>query len=717
MSAKIEFRIEERHAAGGNPAAARMIPRIATPLSAFGVFWAAFLLFQSEPLLGKYLLPWFGGSPTVWTTCMLFFQVMLLAGYGYAHLSLARLGAAHQAAIHAVLLLASVCMLPITPPADWRPDDGANPIVTILAVLLGSVGLPFLVLSTTSPLLQAWYVRLCPGRSPYPLYALSNLGSLVALLSYPLFFEPYFTLGEQMRGWSLGFVVIALCLLALIALFWRQSLRHAIGARPGNGDSDSPGIAGELRPGLRWGLWLGLPAAASALLLATTNQLCQDVASIPFLWIVPLALYLLSFITAFAHRFGYVRLVFVPLQILGVFGMVTVLYSGPTLDLAWQVMLYAFGMFSCCMTCHGELYRLRPDPEHLTGYYLGIAAGGALGSLFVSVLAPLLFSMYFEFHIALLASCGLPLYSLYLDHRARYRPWVQRWVSAGIAIAMLLLAVRLTHHAWATAGGKLWVNRDFYGVLRVENRDSGDPAQARRVLRHGSIDHGFQFLAPGRRRWPTAYYGPSSGIGRVLNRPGVGLGRRIGLVGLGTGTLLAYARPEDTVLIYEINPNVVDVAERFFSFIGDSPATVERVVADARMALEREPDRHFDVLVLDAFSGDAIPLHLLTREALAIYRRHLRPDGILAINISNHHLDLGPVIRGLAEQAGLDYRIVWNGPTGDGGNYGSFWALMSRNARRLAGLAPEDSDDHRLIHPTRSMVWTDDYSNLYRVLK
>ncbi|CAL1241820.1 spermidine synthase [Candidatus Methylocalor cossyra] len=679
----------------------------------FTVFWSAYLLFQLEPLIGKFILPWFGGSPAVWTTCMLFFQTVLLAGYGYAHLSLRRLTPAHQAIIHLVLLLAAAAMLPITPAARWKPEDPTQPTLYILILLLGSVGLPYFALAATGPLLQAWFARRCPERSPYPLYALSNLGSLSALLSYPFLFEPYFKLGQQTQGWSFGF---ALFVLVCAALAW--DFRHhapprgevQVRAR----DEGDRRLSDRVHPALLRFLWLALPSAASALLLAVTNQLCQDVASVPFLWIVPLSLYLVSFVLCFARRSWYVRSVFIPAAALGTFGLVTVLYQGAQVGLAWQVGIYSAGLFFACMTCHGELYRLRPEPERLTGYYLAIAAGGALGGAFVAVAAPLLFPLYFEFHLALLACCGLTLLALAQDPQAsgRWRP-----LRPLFALGLVVLAGRLANHAYQTASAKTVVSRNFYGVLRVEERSPDDPAQRRRVLRHGAIDHGFQFLAPDRKNLPAAYYGPQSGIGLALDHYRRPAGRRIGVVGLGTGTLLAYGRPGDRFRVYEINPSVVRLAQEYFSYLRDSPAEHTIVVADARLALEREPPQDFDLLILDAFSGDAIPLHLLTAEALSLYLRHLRPGGLLAFNISNRHLDLGPVMAALAERGKLQLRIVHSPPSPDGVTlYATDWALLTGDPAFFA-QSGIDATPGRQPPPAGRVLWTDDYSNLFRVLK
>jgi len=682
---------------------------------AFTSFWGAYLLFQLEPLIGKFILPWFGGSPAVWITCMLFFQVFLLAGYAYAHLNLDWFSARRQGMLHAGLLLIALLTLPVTPEQSFKPESSEHPTFDILMLLTSSIGLPYFILSTTSPLLQAWIVRINPNRSPYTLYALSNFGSLLALLSYPFFFEPYFKLGEQTLGWSVGFVIyLGLC--AAIALdFRRLAKAEAIVARPVAIDDESL-ISDRLSPAVLWLFWLALPAATTTLLLAATNQLCQDVASVPFLWIVPLSLYVLSYIFCFAHNDWYKRRIYIPALFLAAIALVMALYGGENFTLEAQVGIYSAGLFFCCMTCHGELYRLRPQHSQLTAYYLAIAAGGALGGIFVALLAPLLFSLYYEFHISLFACCLLTLSAVAVDSQLSGQKRRKRliWLFAG---AMLIwLGINLANQAFQAASGKIRVNRNFYGVLRVEERSVENPALAKRVMRHGAIDHGFQFLAADKQHMPTAYYGNDSGAGLALTHFSREHGRRVGLVGLGTGTLLTYGKADDYFRIYDIDPAVVELAQTYFSYIKNTAARYDIVVADARLALEREAPQAFDLLILDAFSGDAIPMHLLTEQALQLYLRHLRPDGVLAIHITNHYLDLRPLVSGLAKRAGYDYLLVQSPPSEDLGWYRADWALLSKNQPFLQGPVLQKAKSTSAT-PIESMIWTDDFSNLFRLLK
>ncbi len=681
---------------------------------AFISFWGAYLLFQLEPLIGKFILPWFGGSPMVWITCMLFFQVFVLAGYAYAHFNLRFFSARHQTLIHLSLLTIALLSLPVTPEQSFKPDNSNQPTLNILLLLASSIGLPFFILSTTSPLLQAWIARVNPKRSPYMLYALSNFGSLLALFIYPFLFEPYFKLGQQTLGWSLGFIVYVL-LCGLIAFDFHRLAKQQVIAATAVVIDDEVLISDKISPKLLWFFWLALPAATSALLLAATNQLCQDVASVPFLWIVPLSLYVLSFIFCFAERNWYQRWFFIPALFIGAIALVGVLYGGGKFTLEAQVGIYSFGVFCCCMTCHGELYRLRPQPSHLTAYYLAMSAGGALGGIFVAVVAPLVFPLYFEFHLSLFACCLLTLAAVIvesqLSQHSRQKPLV--WlVAAGF---LIWLGVNLGNQAYQTASDKTHISRNFYGVLRVEDRDTENPKLTKRVLRHGVIDHGFQFLAPEKQHLATAYYGNDSGVGLTLTNFPKANGRRIGIVGLGIGILLTYGQSNDYFRVYDINPTVVELADKYFTYLQDTKAKYEVIIADARLALEREEPQQFDLLVLDAFSGDAIPMHLLTEQALDVYARHLRPDGVLAIHITNHYLDLRPLVSGMAQRADYQYLFVESQPNQDLGRFRSQWALLTKNQAFLQQSVFADFPLNP--NPTEAIVWTDDFSNMFRLLK
>lgn len=703
-----------------DPAADSSLPfnqdLICRGLFALSTFWGAYLLFQIEPIIGKFILPWFGGSPAVWTTCMLFFQMLVLAGYGYAHLSLNFLNPQRQGLVHGLLLIFALCVLPITPSISGKPLDSNHPTVTILIILLTSVGLPFFVLGATSPLLQAWFARSCPGRSPYPLYALSNFGSLLALLSYPFIVEPYFPLGLQTNGWSVGFVGFVLICGGVSSLFVRLAKAGRISPNPILSDTELR-LADSFSALSRWLYWLGLPAISSILLLAVTNQLCQDVASVPFLWIVPLAFYLISFIFCFAERNWYQRRLFIPAAILGGVGLVVALYQGSQISLPGQIAIYSLGLFFCCMICHGELFRLRPQPTQLTAYYLAISLGGALGGLFVALISPLIFNQFFEFHLGIFACFAVVFSVLIFDKQRLTTRTASRWYWLSGWLFLTILGGALIKHAYNANAEQLLLSRNFYGVLRVVERDLEQPELARRVLRHGAIDHGFQFLAADKRQQATAYYRPETGVGLALSHFPRHQQRRIGIVGLGVGTLLSYGRAEDYFRLYDINPKVVELAQDHFSFVADSAAKHDIVIADARLALEREAAQHFDLLILDAFSGDAIPMHLLTLEALQQYIRHLKPDGILVIHIANRYLNLRPLLQGLAEQTGLQFKVVvTTSKDNDFGLYQTQWAYLTRNTEFLQ--LPQISQAlEASSNQFKSVLWRDDFSNLFSLLK
>ena len=660
------------------------------------IFLSSFLLFLVQPLIARLILPWFGGSAAVWTTCMLFFQVLLLGGYAYAHALNAKLRGRGQAIVHTVLLAAAVAGLPIAPAESWKPAGGEEPITRILLLLGATVGLPYFLLAATSPLLQAWYVRARPHGNPYRLFAISNLASLAALAGYPFVVEPYFAAHEQVVFWSWLFTgFAALC----AALAW---LTPPSAAEREFEESDAA------KP--PYLLWLSLAATGSVLLLAVTNHLTQNVASVPLLWLAPLTLYLLSFILTFEGR-GWYRpewLWWLLLLWLGAMAWLLV-DSDFHFDLPVQLGIYLPGLFLGCLFCHGELYRLRPAPRHLTAFYLTVAAGGALGGLLVAVIAPLVFNGYYEL--------GAGLVVLALLAAVRFAG-VNR--PARVASLAVLLGV-----AGCAAYDSLRYQRDvrvstrsFYGVLRVKEFGSpGEESYLRRLV-HGAIMHGEQYQYDGRRKLITTYYQPSSGIGAAIlsaqDRP-----IRVGVIGLGTGTIAAYGREGDVYRFYDIDPHVVALAKSEFSFLADSAARVEISLGDARLAMEREPPQRFDVLAVDAFSGDAIPVHLITREALGVYLGHVRPHGIVAFHVSNRFLDLVPVVARIAREHGVHAVVVRDEPDDDDDSLRSKsdWVLVSRDAAALqaqtivdAGAVPaEDRPDWR--------TWTDDYSNLIQILK
>ncbi|MFM9000192.1 MAG: spermidine synthase [Opitutia bacterium] len=702
------------------------------PAFSLAIFWGALLLFLVQPLIAKYILPWFGGSPAVWTTCMLFFQLLLLAGYAYAHFSTTRLRTRTQVVTHLALLGVSLLLLPIAPGDHWKPADGSSPTGSILLLLLGTIGLPYLALSATGPLFQAWFSRAHPGVSPYRLYALSNVGSLLALLGYPFLMEPRLGRHDQALWWSAGLAVFA----GLAAWCGRQVWLL--------GDLPPAATAESAKTGrLDRGLWLALPACGVILLLSVTNRLCQDIAVIPFLWVLPLSLYLLTFIICFDSPRWYHRAFWLPLLGVTLAAVAAWMAQGnmATPDQAWlapvawamdtaaglsmfgEIGLFLTTLFVGCMVCHGEVYRLRPAAGGLTGFYLSLSAGGATGGLFVALGGPALFNDYLELHVGLMLLGALTLAALWAAPDSPLAGWRRPWAWCGLILLLGVFGEALRIDAQAPVSGRILQSRNFYGVLKVlEEGDTGD-FDHKRTLQHGGTTHGLQFMAESRRRVPASYYTGTSGIGRAMRTVWPAGGRRIGVVGLGTGSMAAWGRPGDVMRFYEINDDVVRIARGSFTFLADTPAKVELVMGDARLSMEREQDQRYDVLVLDAFSSDAIPAHLLTKEAFVTYRRHLKPDGLLAVHISNRYLDLEPVVRLIAKESGLGVAVINDEDAVEfkvdefsGGAYTSDWMLLSADAKVLAQplIAKDASEEPEM--PAGARAWTDERSDLLSVL-
>jgi SAM-dependent methyltransferase len=666
------------------------------PLYYATVFASAFLLLLVQPVISKQILPWFGGSASVWTTCLVFFQTALLAGYFYVDLTVRHLAPRRQLLLHAMLLIVSLAVLPIIPSAHWKPGGAEAPAWLILALLTASIGLPYLLLSTTSPLVQAWATRSHPGTDPYPLYALSNGASMLALVGYPFLIEPWSPTARQAVGWSAGYALfVALC----VAAAWRSrsSAPPVPAAAPPVADGTPPSAA-------RQALWCSLAAAGSILLLAATNQITRNIAAVPLLWIVPLSAYLLSFILAFAgwyRRAWIMPAAAVAIVVMSLPRAYVELLRGPGAEIG---MLVA-GLFITCLFAHGELAALKPAPRHLTRYYLMLSLGGAAGSVLVGIGAPLLLPGYFELPVGLVLCASL----LYLQLRAR--PLLLRGAAAATIAAAVIGAAITVNDAYKNVR---YLARDFYGVLRVEQRGSGGGAW--RLLFNGTIVHGMQFLGRAQSALPTTYYTPTAGIGRLLTLLGRGpTPLRVGVIGLGAGTLAAYGRAGDTYRFYEIDSQVIAVAREQFSYLRSSAATIETALGDARLSLEREPPQQFDVLAIDAFSSDAIPVHLLTAEALAIYRKHMKPGGIIAFHVTNRFLNLVPVVERLAEAQGMHaVLVVDDGETPLGSL--SDWVLLSDSKAALE--VPQISEVAKPIDSNPDQkLWTDDFNNIVQVLK
>jgi spermidine synthase len=660
-------------------------------LYAIAIALSAALLFVVEPAAAKALLPGFGGSAGVWIACVLFFQVTLLLGYLYAYVLTRTLPAKAQAAVHIALLAACVCLLPWHPPIA---QAGGNPSLAIVSVLAASIGLPFFALCTTSPLLQSWYARAWqaqsgPARFPYRLFALSNAASLVALLAYPVGIEPLLPLSHQFLIWSAGFLIFA-ALAAVCALGARGAA-----APPDEKTPRDPPLQRPL-------LWIALAACAATLWPAVSNHLSQEVAAIPLLWVEPLSIYLLSFILCFEGRGWYnprIYRVLLPLACLTFAWRL----QGAAGGIAWELPIVGAALFVCCMFCHGELARLKPEPKQgLAFFYLTIALGGALGAAFVSLFAPNVFSSYLELPIGVAACFVLSMPLLY--GRGSPRQLLRLALVAAIAFAA---ASRFT------AGRQDLVRtRNFYGTLQIADSGSGDDKI--RSLYNGKVLHGIQYQTPVRSRIAVAYYPPESGIGQAMRWLPHQQPWRVGVVGLGTGTLAVYGRPGDSFRFYDINPAVIDVAWRYFHFLSESAAKVETVEADGRLGLQREPAHSLNMIALDAFSGDSIPIHLLTREAFQMYFDRLAPGGVVVIHVTNRYLDIASVVAALAADLHKPLVIVHNPQDAPRHIQAADWAILADRREDLADLEPFNNAS---ATSRKAPVWTDDYSDLFEILR
>jgi hypothetical protein len=743
---------------------------------------SSFLLFLVQPIIAKQILPWFGGSAGVWTICLVFFQVALLLGYLYAHWLTRR---RRQLPIHVGLLILSSLALPIIPAAHWKPALDADPTLQILGLLLATVGLPYFLLASTAPLLQHWLAHgtlpRLPERSIYRLYAWSNLGSIVGLISYPFALEPASAVRTQAWLWSGGYLVFGIALMAYVFVR-RTSIggpAESVLAAESGGSAPTPGL---------YCRWLACATLGSVLLLAISNHISENIASIPLLWVLPLGVYLFSFVVCFEGRDGrgwYSRTHWSAPSMLAVGAMAGALTAGHmVLSIYVAIPIYVAGLFAGCVLCHGELARSRPHPAFLTRFYLTIAAGGALGGFLVAVLAPHVLSSYWEAPLAFiaLALLGLcccadelraqgpgrwllavliaciataltiilmgalpaPIYESLYDYLYEWTKILDgeaRWGCAALAVACALAlqyrnlrsAVALAallysldcgwnYYHYLTADTEL-LTRNFYGAFRIKNRPMGDLHL--RSLVNGVILHGSQVVEAPESRIPTSYYGPTSGIGRLLGSTVGGTGsRRIGLIGLGAGTLAAYGKPGDLLRIYELNPEAKVLASTRFSYLGDSNAKVELELGDGRLSLESEltkgryndPAQRYDVLAVDAFAGDAIPMHLLTRQAFELYRHVVKPHGIIALHLSNKYLDLAPVIINVATAAHCQTLFIADRPESDRLSVASDWLLVTQDPDVL-----QEPELARYGTPVPARpelgVWTDEFNNLIRVLR
>ncbi len=759
--------------------------RVPALLFAATILLSAFLLFQVQPLIAKLILPWFGGSAAVWTSCMLFFQMALLGGYAYAHWLNGQAGR-RQTVIHLSLLALSFLSLPILPREWWKPHGGEDPLLRIIGLLAATVGLPYFLLASTSPLLQSWYSRSNGGAMPYRFFALSNAGSMLGLLTYPVLIEPYLTSGVQAWMWSISYVAfVAVCaVVAWKAVAWKAGALESRESQARSATTDAPPPVWSEKL-----VWMGLAACASALLLAVTNHITQNIAAIPFLWVLPLSLYLLSFILCFDSDRWYNRWIFTRLAAMALPAMAYAISGESDISsLKFSLAFFCTALFVLFMVCHGELARRRPAPAYLTSFYLMVAVGGAIGGLLIGFAAPYLLNglydlpivvsltgfmlVYLIWHergkaatsesfldetydkvvlgiltVALLgyivvrlmaAKFPLPhfptgafltspydsrillslagaiaLYVLWRGRGSINEGFVMFAIAAGLSIGITGFLARDT---WNSVKHSQLLVRNFYGALRVYDEASDGSWGLVRVLRHGTIDHGEQFLDPQHERFATTYYSTNSGVGLAIQKLQESGPMNVGVIGLGSGTLATYGRAGDHYTFYDINPLVPGIAGKQFRFLRDCQATHEIVLGDARLSLEREQSKQFDVLAVDAFSGDAIPIHLLTRQAFALYWRHLKPDGVLAVHVSNKYLSLAPVVALGAAEDGKRAMLVSVDEDDEKEIAASDWVLVT--SRRGFFEQPEIMLPEQRISPIPGLrTWTDDYSNLYRILR
>ena len=682
-------------------------------------FLSAFLLFAIEPLAAKQLLPALGGSSAVWLTCLVFFQVTLLLGYLYAHwISDAVRNSNRQRLIHTTVIALSLIALSSNLFFNLVPTSTDHPVFAIFWTLSRTVGLPFLLLASTSPLLQVWLAQreavatAEPAPVWYRLFALSNAGSLLALIAYPTLIEPHLALRTQRILWSVGFI-----LFAMLATLIASKLRTTTPTAELSSHSERSEV--ERSPSLpptstsHRLLWFLLPLAAAMQLSAVTAHLTVNIAAIPLLWVLPLAAYLLTFIIAFDRPALYNRPIVVRLLVLMLASLGYALSKADfSLPIGLTIAFFLIECFVACLFCHGETYRLRPQrPSEATLFYLFVAAGGATGTFLVGIAFPLIFSANYDLALAFFATAAFALAATWNDG------WAQRllWATASVLLFALAVALHIGYQRQS-----LVAVRNFYGTLQVKQSVALLQHSPMRTLLHGTIQHGTQIFSPEFSHVPTTYYATDSGAGLALrfccnNRP-----RKIGVIGLGTGTLAAYGKAGDIIRFYELNPQVPPIARNLFTYLRDSGAATSIVPGDARTSLTTElannQNQNFDILIVDAFSGDAIPLHLLTIEAIRLYVSHLKPTGILAFHVSNQYLDLAPQLALLGAAAHLDVRDFASAPKDDLGEFRAEWVLMTADPTFFEQHVIAFSAD-RIPAMPGLRLWTDDYSSLLPLLQ
>ena len=681
------------------------------------IFLGAFLLFQVQPLIAKVILPYFGGGAAVWTACLLFFQAFLLLGYLYAHL-LSKIGSfKQQALLHGVLLLISLLLLPIGISSMEYVATANMPLVNILSLLTISIGLPYFMLSSTGPLVQHWFSLVNQNKLPYKLYSLSNLASLIALLSFPFLIEPFFTSGQQSLYWSVMYFVYALVMLVLLFRLINSAITNTNKHEhtTNNNELVEPLITHKYTQWLPL-LWLGFSTLGVVLLVSTTNAMTQNVPPVPFLWILPLCLYLLSFIISFHSPKWYVRWYWFALFILTAFIALFMFFIGSQFDITSQVVIYSSILFSACMLCHGELARLKPEPSKLTFYYLTLAFGGFLGSVLVAFVAQNIFTQFLEFPLAIVGLFLLFSCAVFSENKRFDKLSV---ISFSLAI---LCGVTLWQLNQLYVKTDVHSERNFYGILSVKDVEINGSKERRLI--DGTTSHGTQSLTSKLAHVPMSYYRENTGVAialeqfsvlKTLNQQSL----NVGFIGLGAGTLAAYGNKGDNYRFYELNPAVVDAAKQYFSYLKDSKADIEIVLGDGRVSLAKELNdnqkENFDVLVIDAFSGDSIPQHLLTVEAMNLYWQHLNEQGVIAVHISNTHLNLLPLMQGLTQESAKEL-VYFKTKAQTENGHDTQWVWLTNNQTLLNNRVTK-AYRTKLVSNEETVVWTDDFSHLLSVLK
>jgi len=676
-------------------------------------FLSAFLLFQIQPLFAKIITPWFGGTPAVWTTCLLLFQSLLLAGYLYAYLLERFTTPSVRKVLHSTIILASALLLHCYPDDSWKPKDPSFPITRIILLLTAHIGLPYTILSSSAPLIQKWYYEKFKEENPYWLYALSNIGSLISLITYPILIEPFIAISLQTMIWSLGYLLYSCAIVVITIRLPKERVTASDEHRSPN--------PGELF------LWLALPACGTALLMTITNHICHDVSPVPFLWIAPLTLYLLSFIFCFGSDSWYVRKRYMTVTIAGALLFFQGTLVSPAVPLILSIPLSLITLFSACMTCHGEVFAIRPHAKDLNLFYLLVSLGGALGGVFISVIAPTLFNDYYELPITFLTVCILIGWLITSDPTSRpygsiegtepqelpSSPPSSRYRMGGVLLIVALI-ISLTFKHIGQNRNVLSKERSFYGVLTAIEKGEGNTLE--RLQIHGHIVHGSQFQDATRRTVPTQYYGPRSPIGQMIQAYRELRPLHVGVVGMGVGTLAAFGQSGERYDFFEINPSVIKQAENQFHYLADSKAQITIRPGDGRLSLETLPNQNFDILIIDAFSGDAIPTHLLTIEAFQIYQKHLARGGFLAVHTTNEHLNISRVVWSVGRARGLNIMELRGHFEKETNTAESDWLFLTSSQPPVT--LPTSSLITQIPPPSSTITpWTDDFSNLLSILR